>query len=741
MAQFRLPRDGQEPTAKGGSRVINADSEYAGDLQTTLQHANPGDIIELTAGKKYYGSRFGGSINFPNRATANGTITIRSTKWQSLPPPGSRIAPSDAVNMPKIISPGAGALWFYNGTDSTHPAQGVGWYTLLGLEITQDKPNLSEAYGLIAIGNNGGFTGSYAYLNQSSLAQQPHDILIDRCYIHMAPEQTTGGPYGNRGISIHGANITIRGCYLANLVTVSASDTQAINVINGSGPIRITNSYLEGASENFICGGSQTLIRLNPVLTTCSQPVSPGTVTLTPAAMKGTLSIPMLSRPLSGQEWWIIPGEVVQLDSGADAESVTVTATTATTFTCTCTKSHRGTFSISAPNMDLVPANVEIDHNVLAKPFAWNPKQPTYDGSRWKVKNLLELKSGSHFKIHDNVLSHCFHAAQVGVAVLLTPRGNAPGNYQGGPWTGIDNIQFYNNIVEHCVECFVIKGTDDGSPVTVNTHQITITNNLFDDIGNQDLYGYDYRGQLMGGSSRFIQIDQGRFYGVGPEGLGGGTDHVVFNHNTFIGGGSYAYNTALFLGSGVNTGYHRNFQLTNNILPFGSANPTGINNTDEPSARVASGTISAASWTGIQSKNSGCGGTGQFAGNSWYGLGGTMCPPAVPWLAAPGHTDPNSYVSDVSKVLFLNFHSGNGGNYALEARSRFKNKATDKTDPGCSAVIAEQPMSIMPPVSSRCREYVVDSWTGDIGQQVAVHPEGVAEHRDGELAVKPQGAE
>jgi hypothetical protein len=400
--------------------------------------------------------------------------------------------------------------------------------------------------------------------------------------------------------------------------------------------------------------------------------------------MKGTLSLQTPHGTLPGQNWWIIPGVIIHLDDGAQAESVTVIATTATTLTCVCTKSHRGTFAIAAPNMDLVPAHFEIDHNVFAKPFAWNPKHPRYDGSHWKVKNLFELKSGSQFQVHDNTLSHCFHAAQTGGAVLLTPRGSAPGNAQGGPWTGIDHIQFYNNVVEHCVTCFQIKGTDDAS-LTMNTRDILIRNNLFDDIGDQDAYGHNYQGAAIGSSSRLIQLDQGRFSGEGPEGLRGGTDNIVFDHNTFIAGAAYSYTTTLLLGSGAHTGYHRNFRLTNNLLPFGKANPTGIYNSDEPSARVAVGPISTATWNGIQSTNSGCGGTGQFAGNGWYGLGDTVCPPSVPWLAAAGRTDPNTYLADVSKVLFTNFNNGNGGDYTLTSASPFKNKATDRRDPGRSA--------------------------------------------------------
>src|SRR5262245_46939011 len=43
-------------------------------------------------------------------------------------------------------------------------------------------------------------------------------------------------------------------------------------------------------------------------------------------------------------------------------------------------------------------------------------------------------------------------------------------------------------------------------------------------------------------------------------------------------------------------------------------------------------------------------------------------------------------------------------------------------------------------LGSRRGEDVVDGRAGDIRQQVAVHPERVAEHRDGELAIEPQRA-
>ena len=41
---------------------------------------------------------------------------------------------------------------------------------------------------------------------------------------------------------------------------------------------------------------------------------------------------------------------------------------------------------------DLVPSDIEIRRNHLAKPLAWKAGEPAYEGRKWSVKNLLELK-------------------------------------------------------------------------------------------------------------------------------------------------------------------------------------------------------------------------------------------------------------------------------------------------------------------------------------------------------------
>src|SRR5438477_13156465 len=83
----------------------------------------------------------------------------------------------------------------------------------------------------------------------TSLANLPHDITFDRCYIHGDP--TVGG---RRGIAMNGNSIGVVDSYIADF-KLSGYDTQALTSWNGQGPFKIVNNYLEAAGENLIFGG------------------------------------------------------------------------------------------------------------------------------------------------------------------------------------------------------------------------------------------------------------------------------------------------------------------------------------------------------------------------------------------------------------------------------------------------------------------------------------------------------
>ena len=140
-------------------------------LQTALNLANPGDTIVLDAGVTYTG-------NFDLLPKANPNhkwIYIVSSALSSLPAPGTQVSTTDAVNMPKIVTPNvAAALTFVAGSS---------YYRLVGLEITSASTQGCSP-------NHNPPLNCFTYMlvdtpyTQYSLSDS---ITVDRCYLHGVP--------------------------------------------------------------------------------------------------------------------------------------------------------------------------------------------------------------------------------------------------------------------------------------------------------------------------------------------------------------------------------------------------------------------------------------------------------------------------------------------------------------------------------------------------------------------------
>ncbi|MGE0453608.1 MAG: hypothetical protein AB7O37_13220 [Vicinamibacteria bacterium] len=152
----------------------------------------------------------------------------------------------------------------------------------------------------------------------------------------------------------------------------------------------------------------------------------------------------------------------------------------------------------------LVPADITLRRNRLAKPLAWKRGEPGYAATRWSVKNLLELKNARRVVIEGNLLEHNWVEAQAGFAVLFTVR-----NQDGGaPWSCVEDVRFEGNRVRHTASGINVLGFDDNHP-SGQARRITIRNNLFEDVG----------GPRWGGGGRLLQLLDA-------------TSEVVFEHNT-----------------------------------------------------------------------------------------------------------------------------------------------------------------------------------------------------------------
>ena len=178
---------------------------------------------------------------------------------------------------------------------------------------------------------------------------------------------------------------------------------------------------------------------------------------------------------------------------------------------------------------DLVPADIVVARNHMAKPLRWKKGHPQYAGAEWAVKNLFELKYARRVLVEGKVFEHNWPHAQNGFAILFTVR-----NQDGGaPWSAIEDVTFVNNIVRHVAGGVNILGKDDNHP-SRQTRRIAIRNNLFLDVGGE------------WGNGRLFQLLDG-------------THSVSIDHNTALQTGSILF--------GGDHAPHTAFVFQNNIVP------------------------------------------------------------------------------------------------------------------------------------------------------------------------------
>lgn len=202
-----------------------------GDLQGAINAAQPGDTITLEAGATY-----AGTITLPKKS-GDGWIIIRtSTADGELPMPGTRVSPSDAPLMAKITAPA--------GLPAIQTEPGAHHYRITGLEIAPIS-DMVDVYTLIALGST----------EQTSLDEVPHDIILDRLFVHGFPDR-----YLKRGVELNSARTSVIDSHVSDC-HVEGQDAQAIGGFNGPGPFKLENNYLEGSGENVMFGGADPRIQ------------------------------------------------------------------------------------------------------------------------------------------------------------------------------------------------------------------------------------------------------------------------------------------------------------------------------------------------------------------------------------------------------------------------------------------------------------------------------------------------
>ncbi|HKP86871.1 MAG TPA: hypothetical protein VJZ26_12280 [Blastocatellia bacterium] len=367
-------------------RTINVSGSGAAaaqSFQAALDSARPGSVIAIDPK-----TTITGEFTLPKKEGA-GWIIIRSAVADNqLPPSGTRITPAHSPVMPKLVTA--------NAAPAIRTAPGAHHYRFIGVEFMV-APEVKINYGLVLLGEGG--------KEQNSPDLIPHDLIIDRCYVH-------GNQTGNlrRGVALNSARTSIIDSYVSDCHEIGA-DSQAVCGWNGPGPFKIVNNFLAGSGENVMFGGADPRIE------------------------------------------------------------------------------------------NLVPSDIEFRNNYCLKPLSWNPRDPSYAGIHWSVKNLFELKNSRRVLIEGNTFENNWVDAQSGPSILFTVR-NQDGT---APWSTVEDVIFKDNIVRNVAGGVSILGTDDVQP-SAPTRRIRIENNLFEAVGGPGLGTNGRLFQLLSGAAD-ITID------------------------------------------------------------------------------------------------------------------------------------------------------------------------------------------------------------------------------------------
>ena len=194
-----------------------------GNVQQAVDVAQPGDVVALTPGAVYLGP-----VTLTPKA-GDAPITIRTGVDAGLPADGARISPADAPALAVIRQNG--------NAPAIQTMPGAHHWRLMLLEIQGN--GVSD---VVTLGDGSGA--------QAAAAQIPHDLLVDRVYLH--GDAARGQ---KRGIALNSASTAITGSWVSDIKAVG-QDAQAIAGWNGPGPFSITNNYLEASGENLMFGGA-----------------------------------------------------------------------------------------------------------------------------------------------------------------------------------------------------------------------------------------------------------------------------------------------------------------------------------------------------------------------------------------------------------------------------------------------------------------------------------------------------
>ncbi len=309
----------------------------------------------------------------------------------------------------------------------------------------------------------------------------------------------------------------------------------------------------------------------------------------------------------------------------------------------------------------IITSDIEIRLNHMFKPLTWNPLDKTFIGTKFTVKNNFELKEGQRILVEGNIMENTWGGfTQKGANILLTPKNQAgPNGTNICPICFVSDVTLrYNYIVHGAQGLQAGNGPSDNGGWSLGGHNYSIHDLVFDGMQYSECYQ----------CANFLNLLSSDYQSTSPPPASEVMHDVTINHLTIVNVGFLApagtatgFMTISGPPAGNKTATPRidNFRLTNSI---GDAGSTGALPTGGGSDNCAVGpkTLAAmvtACWAGASS----------FTGN-------LIITDHDSNVVLPGG---NFEASAWSKVGFVNFNGGDGGDYHLQQSSQYVNAGTD----------------------------------------------------------------
>jgi hypothetical protein len=234
------------PTVSGTDRVVTAGQ----NLQAVLDTAVPGDAVTIQAGATFNGKfwlrkkpqSWTTTLLRAVGLASTKVVWIRSSAWQSLPAPGTRVTKGDASKMPKLQNSGEATVIADIGASN---------YRFTGIEITTGWTNgvADNSWGLVTLGIDPVSGGSI-----TTLDGLPDNVILDRVWIH-----GTKAGSNRRGVTANTRSFAIVDSIVDEIHSYG-KDSQAVGGWNADGPTKIVNNDLSAAGEVIMWGGADAKI-------------------------------------------------------------------------------------------------------------------------------------------------------------------------------------------------------------------------------------------------------------------------------------------------------------------------------------------------------------------------------------------------------------------------------------------------------------------------------------------------